>query len=125
MATQAVQLPRIQEFSMTGLKQASISKKNDEKVARANSMKYYTTHIRKINEFHVKKLRQKKADFVEQQPEKTQWQKYKTYMNLIEEDDGTFPRVSELSLRFEADRLVEESKRRLEIGEVADRNSRL
>lgn len=94
--------------------QVSVSKKVDEKSVRANSMKYYTTYIRKVNEFHVNKHRQKKANYPGKALEPTQWQKYKTYMNMFDEDDGTFPRVSELSLRFEADRLYEESKRKLQ-----------
>lgn len=93
----------------------SVSRKADEKETRANSMKYYTTYIRKVNEFHVNKFRQKKANYPPQPAEPTQWQKYKTYMNMFEEDDGTFPRVSELSLRFEADRIYEESKRMIQV----------
>ena len=36
---------------------------------------------------------------------------------MLEEDDGSFPRVSELSMRLEADKAMEESRQRLAIAE--------
>ena len=44
------------------------------------------------------------------QPEPTHFQKYRKYLNMLEEDDDGFPRVSELSLRLEQDRLMDESR---------------
>ena len=76
-------------------------------------MKYYTTFIRKVNELNLNKTRLKREKYTLLQPEPTHYQKYKKYMNMIEEDDGSFPRVSELSLRLEQDKMLEESRRRL------------
>ena len=76
-------------------------------------MKYYTTFIRKVNELNLNKTKLKREKYTLLQPEPTHYQKYKKYMNMIEEDDGSFPRVSELSLRLEQDKMLEESRRRL------------
>ena len=78
-------------------------------------MKLYTTFIRKVNEFKIKRRAAKLDRYQKQKPEPTHFQKYKKYMNMIEEDDGSFPRVSELSMRLEQDRMMEESRMRLEI----------
>jgi Asp-tRNA(Asn)/Glu-tRNA(Gln) amidotransferase C subunit len=93
-----------------GKRHASISRQADEKRNRAESMKYYTTFIRKVNEFNVNNHNAKRAKFKIRQDEPTQWQKYKLYMNMLEEDDGTFPRVSELSIRLEQEQMFQESK---------------
>ena len=68
---------------------------------RVTNMKYYTTFIRKVNEFNMNKTKKKREKYTLKQPEPTHWQKYKKYMNMLEEDDGSFPRVSELSMRLE------------------------
>ena len=113
MMTDSVQLPKISTMDGLYHGQASITKKVDEGRVRQDSMKYYTTFIRKVNEFHVNSTMKRRAAYPVLKPEPTQWQKYKKYMNMLEEDDGSFPRVSELSLRLEQDRLMKESKNRL------------
>ena len=44
---------------------------------------------------------------------------------MLEEDDGSFPRVSELSMRLEQDRMMDESRKRLEIAKEKQRQKNL
>ena len=44
---------------------------------------------------------------------------------MLEEDDGSFPRVSELSMRLEQDRMMDESRKRLEIAKEKQRQKHL
>ena len=77
-------------------------------------MKFYTTFIRKVNDFSVSKRKEKRSKFEMKEPEPTNLKKYKKYMNMMEEGNGTCPRVSELSIRLEQDRLKDKkSKKRL------------
>ena len=111
-----VLLPKI-SGSISGMasRHASVSREAKEQAVRRSSMQFYTTFIRKVNEFTVKKRGEKLSRYREKQPEPTHWQKYKKYMSMLEEDDGSFPRVSELSMRLEQDRRLDESRRRLEL----------
>ena len=88
-------------------------------------MKPYTTFIRKVNEFSVKRRVDKLDSYKMKQPEPTHFQKYKKYMNMLDEDDGSFPRVSELSMRLEQDRMMDESRKRLEIAKEKQRQKHL
>mgnify|MGYP000880577743 CR=1 FL=1 len=109
-----VSLPKITgSFSGFASKHASVSQEASENAMRQSGMKLYTTFVRKVNEFQVRKRSQKLDTFRMKEPEPTHSQKYRKYMNMIEEDDGSFPRVSELSMRLEQDRLMEESRKRL------------
>ena len=88
-------------------------------------MNIYTTFVRKVNEFNVKRRADKLDRYQMKQPEPTHFQKYKKYMNMIDEDDGSFPRVSELSMRLEQDRMMDESRKRLEIAKERQRQKNL
>ena len=44
---------------------------------------------------------------------------------MLEEEDGSFPRVSELSMRLEQDRMMDESRKRLEIAKERQRQKNL
>ena len=44
---------------------------------------------------------------------------------MLDEDDGSFPRVSELSMRLEQDRMMDESRKRLEIAKEKQRQKHL
>lgn len=44
---------------------------------------------------------------------------------MLEEEDGSFPRVSELSMRLEQDRMMEESRKRLEIAKEKQKQKNL
>ena len=46
-------------------------------------------------------------------------------MDMLVEDDGTFPRVSELSMRLEKDKGLEESRQRLKDAEAKQRQQAL
>ena len=106
-----VQLPKI-SGSINGLTtgHASISNQVNENAVRQSSMKFYTTFIRKVTDFNVKRRTDKKDRYQLKQTEPGQFQKYKKYINMLEEDDGSFPRVSELSIRLEQDRMMDESR---------------
>ena len=80
-------------------------------------MKIYTTFIRKVNEFNVLTHKNRLDQYEKLKPSPTQWEKYTKYMSLLEEDDGSFPRVSELSMRIEMDRQEKEGKRRMQEAE--------
>ena len=88
-------------------------------------MKLYTTFIRKVNEVNVKRKTDKLDSYKMKQPEPTHFQKYKKYMNMLDEEDGSFPRVSELSMRLEQDRMMDESRKRLEIAKERQRQKNL
>ena len=121
-----VQLPKISD-SISGLatRHASVSNQANENAVRRSSMKLYTTFIRKVNEFNVKRRADKLDSYKMKQPEPTHFQKYKKYMNMLDEDDGSFPRVSELSMRLEQDRMMDESRKRLEIAKERQRQKNL
>ena len=44
---------------------------------------------------------------------------------MLEEEDGSFPRVSELSMRLEQDRMMDESRKRLDIAKEKQRQKNL
>ncbi len=46
------------------------------------------------------------------------------YMNMLEEDDGSFPRVSELSLRLEQENKLKESRARIKEAEEEYKRNR-
>lgn len=96
-----VNLPQISKIGALASRHASVAKNQESKQMRATGMKAYSTFIRQVNEFHISKRVLKKANYPIKNPEPTHYQKYRKYMSMIEEDDGSFPRVSELSLRIE------------------------
>lgn len=76
-------------------------------------MKLYATFIRKVDELPMSRRAKKTREQLFKQPEPTSDLKYKKYMSLVEEsvNGGSFPRVSELSVRLEQDRRREEESR--------------
>ena len=97
----AVQLPQISKIGALASRHASVPRNADETKLRRGGMQIYTTFIRKVNEFKVDKQRDRRAKYEVVRAEPNQWEKYTKYMSMLEEDDGSFPRVSELSMRIE------------------------
>ena len=88
-------------------------------------MQIYTTFIRKVNELKFEKQRDRRANYEVVRAEPTRWEKYTKYMSMLEEDDGSFPRVSELSMRIEQDRMAKESRQRLKQAELLSKQKTL
>ena len=78
--------------------------KADQERVRLEKMKFYATYIRKVDEDDILKKRHLKSVSPTQLPQPGHVQKYRKFMQLLEENGDTMPRVSELSRRIEDDK---------------------
>jgi len=69
---------------------------------RTEKLQLYSTYIRQVNEFVGTPKREKHAIIKHIAPAKANHaEKYRKYLELVDEENGVFPRVSELSRHLE------------------------